>query len=177
MATKSGKTLGTMSASGFGIIQVAGDLSITQVLQSDAPPAEVVERLSREERAQLSAWAEEVVAAEAGLVTTKLVRASLNTHLGVKSVDEMVADMFPRATVYLNGWRNCAFGRELSIDAMIAQVMRIWTIVPHVKAATLEFSRTNFNREVLRNMNVWELRATLAFAMTKWQSYWEARNA
>ncbi|HHV7519315.1 TPA: hypothetical protein ACUNF5_000749 [Burkholderia orbicola] len=177
MATKSGKTLGTMSASGFGIIQVAGDLSITQVLQSDAPPAEVVERLSREERAQLSAWAEEVVAAEAGLVTTKLVRASLNAHLGVKSVDEMIADMFPRANVYLTGWRNCAFGRELSNDAMIAQVMRIWAIVPHVKVATLEFSRTNFNREMLRNMTAWELRATLAFAMTRWQSYWEARNA
>ncbi|NVE25675.1 hypothetical protein [Burkholderia glumae] len=166
-----------MSASGFGIIQVAGDLSITQVLQSGAPPLDVVERLSREERAQLSAWAEEVVAAEAGLVTTKLVRASLNTYLGVKSVDEMNADMFPRATVYLNGWRNCAFGRELSIDAIIAQVMRIWTIVPHVKTATLEFSRANFNRELLRNMTAWELRATLAFAMTKWQSHWEARNA
>jgi hypothetical protein len=60
---------------------------------------------------------------------------------------------------------------------MIAQVMRIWAIVPHVKVATLEFSRTNFNREMLRNMTAWELRATLAFAMTKWQSYWEARNA
>ncbi|WP_322037224.1 hypothetical protein [Burkholderia cepacia] len=177
MATKSTKPLGIMSASGFGIIQVAGDLSITQVLQPDAPPADAVERLSREERAQLSAWAEEVIAAEAGLVTTKLVRASLNSHLGVKSVEEMVSGMFPRANVYLNGWRNCALGRELSIDAMIAQVMRIWAIVPHIKTVTLEFTRTSFNREVLRNMTIWELRATLAFAMTKWQSYWEARNA
>ncbi|WP_080484176.1 hypothetical protein [Burkholderia cenocepacia] len=176
MATKSEKTLDTMSASGFGIIQVAGDLSITHVVQRDQPQVVEVARLSRVERGQLSSMAEEVVAAESGLISTKLVRASLNAHLSVKSVEEMTADMFPRATVYLNGWRNCAFGRELSIDAMVAQMLRIWAIVPHLKTSTLDFTRTNFNREVLRNMTVWELRATLAFAMTKWHSYWEARN-
>ncbi len=166
-----------MSASGFGIIQVAGDLSITQVLQQDQAAVIEVPRLSREERSQLSALTEEVVAAESGLISARLVRASLNLHLGVKSVEEMTADMFPRATVYLNGWRNCAAGRELSLDAMIAQMMRIWAIVPHLKTSTLEFTRTHFSREVLRNMSVWELRAALAFTMAKWSSYWEARNA
>ncbi len=166
-----------MSASGFGIIQVAGDLSITQVLQQDQAAVIEVSRLSREERSQLSALTEEVVAAESGLISARLVRASLNLHLGVKSVEEMTADMFPRATVYLNGWRNCAAGRELSLDAMIAQMMRIWAIVPHLKTSTLEFTRTHFSREVLRNMSVWELRAALAFTMAKWSSYWEARNA
>ncbi|HGL4259472.1 MULTISPECIES: hypothetical protein [Burkholderia cepacia complex] len=177
MATKSTKALSSMSASGFGIIQVAGDLSITQVLQQDQAAVIEVPRLSREERSQLSALTEEVVAAESGLISARLVRASLNLHLGVKSVEEMTADMFPRATVYLNGWRNCAAGRELSLDAMIAQMMRIWAIVPHLKTSTLEFTRTHFSREVLRNMSVWELRAALAFTMAKWSSYWEARNA
>ncbi|MCO8643863.1 hypothetical protein KGP93_11180 [Burkholderia multivorans] len=177
MATKSTKPLSSMSASGFGIIQVAGDLSITHVLQQDQAAVIEVARLSREERSQLSALTEEVVAAESGLVSARLVRASLNLHLGVKSVEEMTADMFPRATVYLNGWRNCAAGRELSIDAMVAQMMRIWAIVPHLKTSTLEFTRTHFSREVLRNMTVWELRAALAFTMAKWSSYWETRNA
>lgn len=110
-------------------------------------------------------------------MSTKIVRGALNAYLGVKSVDEMTPDMVQKAGVFLNGWRNCAFGRELSADAMVAQVLRIWTTVPHVKTATMEFTRTNFNREVLRTMTAWELRSTLAYAMIKWQSYWEARNA
>ncbi|WP_342320483.1 hypothetical protein [Burkholderia pseudomallei] len=177
METKLAKALSTMSASGFGIIQVAGDLSITQVVHQDQDEKPEVKRLTKEERVQLSTFTEEVVAAEMGLVSAKLVRASLNAYLGVRSVEDMTAEMFNRASIYLNGWRNCASGRELSIDAMVAQVMRIWTIAPPVKVATLDFTRANFSREILRNMTVWELRATLAFAMAKWQSYWEARNA
>lgn len=178
MTTQSTKDVASMSAMGNHIIQVGGDLSVTnvvmQALQQETP---VEPKLSREERSQLRAWADEVVAAEQGSVTTKIVRGALNAYLGVKSVEEMTPDMIPRAGVFLNGWRNCAFGRELSTDAMVAQVLRIWSIVPHLKATTMEFTRAHFNREVLRSMSIWELRTTLAFAMTKWQMYWEARNA
>ncbi|WP_353191986.1 hypothetical protein [Pandoraea pnomenusa] len=175
MATrKSTKALGSMTASGFGIIQVAGDLSITQVLHANGPAAPM---LSREERSKLSSLTEEVVLAESGIVSTRLVRASLNTHLNVGGVDGMTAEMFPRASLYLTGWKNCAAGQELSVEAMVAQVMRIWTIVPQLKATTLEFTRSHFSRDVLKTLSVWELRATLAYTMARWNTYWEARNA
>ncbi|VWC95691.1 hypothetical protein BLA17378_04883 [Burkholderia aenigmatica] len=179
MTTPSEKDAASITAMGSNIIQVSGDLSVTNNIVMQQPHAEVASaaKLSRHERGQLTAWAEEVVTAEQGNVTTKIVRGALNTYLGVKSVDEMTSDMVQRAALFLNGWRNCAFGRELSSDAMVAQVLRIWTIVPHLKTTTVEFTRMNFNREVLRSMTVWELRSTLAFAMAKWQSYWEARNA
>ena len=178
MTTPSEKDAAAQTAMGSNIIQVSGDLSVTHiVMQHPTEAAPAVSKLSRHERGQLSAWAEEVVAAEQGNVSTKIVRGALNAYLGVKSVDEMTPDMVQKAGVFLNGWRNCAFGRELSADAMVAHVLRIWTTVPHVKTATMEFTRTNFNREVLRTMTAWELRSTLAYAMIKWQSYWEARNA
>ncbi|MBN6732752.1 hypothetical protein [Burkholderia multivorans] len=178
MTTASEKNVAAQTAMGSHIIQVSGDLSVTNiVMQQPLEQMPAVVKLSRQERAQLAAWAEEVVAAEQGNVSTKVVRGALNAYLGVKSVDEMTPDMVQRAGVFLNGWRNCASGRELSTDAMVAQVLRIWTTVPHVKTATIEFARANFNREVLRTMTAWELRSTLAYAMVKWQAYWEARNA
>ncbi|VVD68764.1 hypothetical protein [Pandoraea commovens] len=164
-----------MTAMGSNIIQVSGDLSVTNIVVQRAK-ATSVGKLSRQERGQLSAWAEEVVTAEHGCVSSKIVRGALNSYLGVQSVEGITPDMIPKAAIFLNGWRNCAHGRELSNDAMVAQVMRMWGIVPLLKMPTIEFARANFNNELLRDMTVWELRATLAFTMTRWNSYWEARG-
>ncbi|WP_246185843.1 hypothetical protein [Pandoraea iniqua] len=166
-----------MTAMGSNIIQVSGDLSVTNiVVQQAKAKSPSIGKLSRQERGQLSAWAEEVVTAEQGSVSSKIVRGALNAYLGVQSVEGITPDMIQKASIFLNGWRNCAQGRELSNDAMVAQILRMWGIVPHIKMPTIEFARTNFNSELLRDMTMWELRATLAFTMTRWGSYWEARG-
>lgn len=177
MTTASENDNPLMTATGSNIIQVSGDLSVTNiVVQQAKTKSSPTGKLSRQERGQLSAWAEEVVTAEQGCVSSKIVRGALNAYLGVQSVEGITPDMIPKASIFLKGWRNCAHGRELSNDAMVAQVLRMWSIVPHIKLPTIEFARTNFNNELLRDMTVWELRATLAFTMTRWSTYWEARS-
>lgn len=183
MESKAGKLVESQSASGSNIIQIHGDFSITQILQSaqaacnEGAPESDQTKLSPEERAQLAIWTEEVVQAESGLVHSKIVRASLNAHLGVKNVGEMTAEMFNRATIFLQGWKSCALGRDLSPEATIAQILRMWTIVPGLRGTILEFTKFAFQREMLKSMTTWELRATLAYSMTRWQAYWEQRNA
>jgi len=184
MESKVQQSDGAMSATGSRNVQVQGDFSVTQILYvlpqaaNGSEAAETHEpRLTQEERAQLAIWADEVVQAESGLVSSKIVRAALNAHVGVKSVTGMTAEMFGRATVFLQGWKNCAAGRDLSPDAMIAQILRMWTIVPGLRGTILEFTKAAFQREMLKGMSTWELRTTLAYSMTRWQSYWEQRNA
>ncbi|MCG5260404.1 hypothetical protein EM868_00355 [Cupriavidus gilardii] len=175
---------GAMHATGSGIIQVAGDYSVTQILYQQAagnsdtaendPPAT---RLTPEERTQLAIWTDEVVQAESGLVSARIVRSALNSYLGVKGVDYMTPDMFGRASIFLQGWKSCAAGRELSSDASIAQILRMWVIVPGLRGTVTEFTRATFQREMLKGMSPWELRTTLSYCMTRWQAYWEQRNA
>jgi len=167
-----------MLATGSGIIQVAGDLSVVLT----AAPTELGQdtaaaKLSQEERLQLSVLTDEVVAAEAGLVTAKVVRSALNAHIGVKTVAAMTSADFPKATLYLSGWKACAAGKEISSDAAVAQVLRMWAIVPGLRGTVTEFTRATFQREMLKGMSPWELRTTLSYCMTKWQAYWEQRNA
>lgn len=65
---------------------------------------------------------------------------------------------------------------EQSDGAMSAKVLRVWTIVPGLRGTIVEFTKSEFQREMLKGMSTWELRATLAFSMTRWQAYWEQRN-
>lgn len=175
---------GAMHASGSSIIQVAGDYSVTQILYQQpgrnneaAAGEQPATKLGSEERTQLAIWTDEVVQAESGLVPAKIVRSALNSYLGVKGVDHMTPEMFGRASIFLQGWKSCAAGRELSLDATIAQILRMWAIVPGLRGTVTDFTRATFQREMLKGMTTWELRTTLSFCMTKWQAYWEQRNA
>lgn len=179
MATRPRNSSDPMTVVGSGNIQVGGDLHVTQILLPTSTLGErgAARKLSTPERQQLAIWADEVVDAEVGLISAKIVRASLNEYVGVKSVAEMTADMYVRASVYLQGWISCASGASLSHEACVAQVLRMWAIVPSLRGITNDFCRAEFQQELLKNMTIWELRTTMAFVMTKWQQHWELRNA
>lgn len=160
-------------AVGSGHVQIGGIVIINGYEVTPVQGARVGDQLlNPDQRAELTHLAEEIVQAEGGIITTKLVRASLNDYIGVGSVTEMTADCFERAVVYLTGWRNCAAGKELSQEASIAQILRMWAIVPGLRGVTNDFARATFGFSMLKNMTAWELRSTLAFVMAKWQNHW-----
>lgn len=177
MVTQSSRAPTNMSAPGSSNIQVGGNYTVTEIhvhngVQTEQPPRGP----SAAERAQLAQLVDEVVNAEAGLVCAKIVRATLNVHVDVKTVSEMTHEQFSRALVFLLGWKSCAQAKELTPDATIAQILRMWAAVPALRGLTTEFSRGVFHKERLKNMTSWELRCTLGFVMSRWQAYWEQRK-
>jgi len=161
---------------GSSNIQVGGDLHIT--VHNGVPlPLLVPETkmLSREQRRYISTLVAEVENAEQRVVSARLIRHSMNQELNVASIEEVSDDMYRKATMYLTGWKTCALGEHQGESAMVSQVLRIWTICPKEQPVISKFTRDHFGTSKMNDLNYWQMRCVLSFAMHLWSENWKGK--
>ncbi|MFJ2987855.1 hypothetical protein ACIPF8_08310 [Collimonas sp. NPDC087041] len=161
------------SAKGTGIIQVSGDLHIFNI----AAPIQPEKTLSWDQRQQLTRLVIEVEDAEKSIISQMRIRVALNKEMGVKGVQQMTPEIFPKAVTYLSGWRSCALGEHQYETAMIAQVIRMWIIVPTLKAEVEQFALRQFATSTLKDLDFWKMRCVLSFVMTSWSEHWKRKDS
>lgn len=169
------------SAKGNVIIQVSGDLNIINMIASPAVTTAQSEHslipLTWEQRQQLSKLVAEVEQAEKNITSQMRIRVALNKEMGVKGVQQMTPEIFPKAVTYLTGWRSCALGEHQYETAMIAQVIRMWVIVPTLKAEAEQFALRHFGSSTLKDLDYWKMRCILAFVMNSWAGHWKGKDS
>lgn len=160
-------------ATGNGIIQVGGDLHITVHTSMMTSP---IKMLTREQRQRISVLVAEVESAEKEIISQRRIRYALNRELNVGSIDEVSDEMYRKATMYLSGWRTCALGEHQIEAAMVSQVLRIWTICPTMQQQIVRFTRDQFSTSMMNDLNFWQLRCVLSYALNLWTIYWKGKS-
>ena|GEM_PF-775402 len=151
------------------------------------PPAPAKERMTIEQRAELTHIALQIELAEEGAVDAGTVWKALCNHLNGRGLEdvqdntELSHEQYWAARSYLDGWLACARGKSLPRTGMIREIMRMWGIRGGLRAATMEFCKERFRKNSLGDLTEHQLRATLWVAVADWRDYWaletETRNS
>ncbi|WP_211452598.1 hypothetical protein [Collimonas antrihumi] len=130
-----------------------------------------------DQRQQLTKLVVEVEQAEKSIISQMHIRVALNKEMDVKGVQQMTPDIFRKAVTYLAGWRSCALGEPQQEAAMIAQVIRMWVIIPTLKTEVEQFSLRQFGTSTLKDLDYWRMRCVLALAMSSWAEHWRGKSS
>ena len=146
------------------------------------PPAPAKERMTIEQRAELTHIALQIELAEEGAVDAGTVWKALCNHLNGRGLEdvrdntELSHEQYWAARSYLDGWLSCARGDSLPRTGMIREIMRMWGIRGALQSATLEFCKSRFRRNRLNDLTDAQLRAALWVTVADWRVYWEQRQ-
>ncbi|MGA4081129.1 hypothetical protein ACI2VA_04420 [Ralstonia nicotianae] len=180
-----GKTIHQSITDGNGNVQI-GKVVICdsgRMSQCHAPPSMVNERMTPEQRAELTHIALQIELAEEGGVNAGTVWGALYVHLngrGLGKADdnpELEHAQYWSARSYLDGWLACARGESMPRMAMIRQIMRMWEIRGGLRAATLDFCANRFRKKGLNDLSDDQVRAALWVTVVDWRSYWSQQQA
>jgi hypothetical protein len=163
-----------------------GNVQIGQVIlcgsaaraRCPTPPAPAKERMTIEQRAELTHIALQIELAEEGAVDAGTVWKALCSHLNghgledVRDNTELSHEQYWAARSYLDGWLACARGESLPRTGMIREIMRMWGIRGSLKPTTILFCETRFRITRLDDLTDTQLRAALWVTVADWRAYW-----
>lgn len=135
-----------------------GNVQIGQVIlcgsaarpRCSTPPAPAKERMTIEQRAELTHIALQIELAEEGAIDAGTVWKALCNHLNGRGLEEvrdnteLSHEQFWAARSYLDGWLACARGDNLPRTGMIREIMRMWGIRGGLRAATMELCERRY---------------------------------
>ena len=167
-----------------------GNVQIGQVIlcrldhrpRCPTPPAPAKERMTIEQRAELTHIALQIELAEEGAVDAGTVWKALCNHLNGRGLEdvrdntELSQEQYWTARSYLDGWLSCARGENMPRTGMIRELMRMWGIRGELQTATMAFCEARFSKDTLRDLSNAELRATLWVTFADWRVYWVAQQ-
>ncbi|MCT7309705.1 hypothetical protein N5J06_02005 [Ralstonia sp. CHL-2022] len=142
-----------------------------------SPPAPAKERMTIEQRAELTHIALQIELAEEGAVDAGTVWKALCNHLNGRGLEdvrdntELSHEQYWAARSYLEGWLSCARGESLPRTGMIREIMRMWGIRGGLRAATMAFCDTNFGVTALGELTDVQLRAALWLTFAHWRAH------
>jgi hypothetical protein len=143
-----------------------------------SPPAPAKERMTIEQRAELTHIALQIELAEEGAVDAGTVWKALCNHLNGRGLEdvrdntELSHEQYWAARSYLDGWLSCARGDSLPRTGMIRELMRMWGIRTGLRTATMSLCQSRFNTTTLGNLTDVQLRAAFWLTVADWQAYW-----
>ncbi|MEV8471668.1 hypothetical protein [Ralstonia sp. UNC404CL21Col] len=163
-----------------------GNVQIGQVIlcgsaarpRCSTPPAPAKERMTIEQRAELTHIALQIELAEEGAIDAGTVWKALCNHLNGRGLEEvrdnteLSHEQFWAARSYLDGWLACARGDNLPRTGMIREIMRMWGIRGGLRAATMELCERRYGASCLGSMTDAQLRAALWVTVADWRDYW-----
>ncbi len=172
-----GKTIHQSITDGNGNVQIGKVVicDVNRVSQCHAPPSTVNDRMTPEQRAELTHIALQIELAEEGLVNAGIVWDALCAHLnglGLNAKSALKHDQYWEARAYLDGWLSCARGDNLPRAAMVRQIMRMWHVRSGLKPATLTYCEDRFGTRSLNALTNSQLRAALWTTVADWHAYW-----
>jgi len=167
-------------SAGNGNVQIGQVILCRSAAHSRCPtqPAPAKERMTIEQRAELTHIALQIELAEEGAIDAGTVWKALCNHLNGRGLEEvrdnteLSHEQYWAARSYLDGWLACARGDSLPRTGMIREIMRMWGIRPGLRAATIELCDARFNKKALNELTDTELRAALWITAADWRSYW-----
>ncbi|MRS99488.1 hypothetical protein GJQ57_12620 [Ralstonia pickettii] len=163
-----------------------GNVQIGQVIvcgsathsRCPTPPAPAKERMTIEQRAELTHIALQIELAEEGAVDAGTVWKALCNHLNGRGLEdvrdntELSHEQYWAARSYLDGWLACARGDSLPRTGMIREIMRMWGIRGGLRASTMTLCERRFRAKALTDLTDAQLRAALWVTVADWQAYW-----
>ena len=163
-----------------------GNVQIGQVIlcrpaarsRCPTPPAPPKERMTIEQRAELTHIALQIELAEEGAVDAGTVWKALCNHLNGRGLEdvrdntELSHEQYWVARSYLDGWLACARGESLPRTGMVREIMRMWGIRGGLRASTMALCEGRFRAKVLTDLTDAQLRAALWVTVADWQAYW-----
>ena len=163
-----------------------GNVQIGQVIlcgsaaraRCPTPPAPAKERMTIEQRAELTHIALQIELAEEGAVDAGTVWKALCNHLNGRGLEdvrdntELSHEQYWAARSYLDGWLSCARGESMPRTGMIREINRMWCIRGGLEAVTIEFCETQFGKNTLAELKEVEVRAALWLTFADWHAYW-----
>jgi hypothetical protein len=167
-----------------------GNVQIGQVIlcgsaaraRCPTPPAPAKERMTIEQRAELTHIALQIELAEEGAVDAGTVWKALCNHLNGRGLEdvrdntELSHEQYWAARSYLDGWLSCARGDSLPRTGMIREIMRMWGICIGLRSATMELCKARFNKVALGQLTDVQLKVALWITVADWQEYWKQRE-
>ena len=163
-----------------------GNVQIGQVIlcrldhrpRCPTPPAPAKERMTIEQRAELTHIALQIELAEEGAVDAGTVWKALCNHLNGRGLEdvrdntELSHEQYWAARSYLDGWLSCARGDSLPRTGMIREIMRMWGIRSGLRASTMALCEGRFHAKALTDLTDTQLRAALWVTVADWRAYW-----
>ena len=147
------------------------------------PPPPAKERMTIEQRAELTHIALQIELAEEGAVDAGTVWKALCNHLNGRGLEdvrdntELSHEQYWAARSYLDGWLACARGDSLPRTGMIRELMRMWGIRGGLREATIGFCSAQFQKTTLQKLTDAQLRAALWVTVADWRQFWEHNEA
>ena len=141
-----------------------------------SPPAPARERMTIEQRAELTHIALQIELAEEGAVDAGTVWKALCNHLNGRGLEdvrdntELSHEQYWAARSYLDGWLSCARGESLPRTGMIREIMRMWGIRGGLRYSTLALCEHRFGKRTLAGLTEWQLRAALWVTVADWRA-------
>ncbi|WP_316867066.1 hypothetical protein [Ralstonia mannitolilytica] len=148
-----------------------------------SPPAPAKQRMTIEQRAELTHIALQIELAEEGAVDAGTVWKALCNHLNGRGLDdvrdntELSHEQYWAARSYLDGWLACARGESLPRTGMIREIMRMWGIRGGLRASTMALCERRFHVKTLTDLTDTQLRAALWVTAADWRAYWKQQPA
>lgn len=148
-----------------------------------AYPAANEDRMTTEQRLELTKVALQIEQAEEGLVDAATIWQAMCDHLNGRGLDnigdntELSQAQFWAARTYLDGWLACARGDNLPRNGMIREIMRMWGIRGGLREATIGFCQARFHNPSLQKLTEAQLRAALWVTVADWRQFWEHNEA
>lgn len=148
-----------------------------------AYPAAHEDRMTTEQRLELTKVALQIEQAEEGFVDAATIWQAMCDHLNGRGLDnigdntELSQAQFWAARTYLDGWLACARGDNLPRNGMMREIMRMWGIRGGLRASTIEFCETRFRTRTLTDLTEPQLRAALWVTVADWRSYWAQQQS
>ncbi|WP_454845436.1 hypothetical protein [Ralstonia thomasii] len=161
-----------------------GNVQIGQVIlcgsaahsRCPTPPAPAKERMTIEQRAELTHIALQIELAEEGAVDAGTVWKALCNHLNGRGLEdvrdntELSHEQYWTARSYLDGWLSCARGDSLPRTGMIREIMRMWGIRGGLRASTIALCEARFHAKTLADLTDTQLRAALWLTVADWRA-------
>ncbi|OCS48531.1 hypothetical protein [Ralstonia pickettii] len=147
------------------------------------PPAPAKERMTIEQRAELTNIALQIELAEEGTIDAGTVWKALCNHLNGRGLEdvrdntELSHEQYWAARSYLDGWLSCARGESLPRTGMIRELMRMWGIRSGLRAATIALCEARFGTIALADLTDAQLRAALWVTVADWRAYWTLQQS
>lgn len=168
---------------GSGNVQIGKirKLVICEPSSASACPAHPIaheERMTTEQRLELTQVALQIEQAEDGLVDAATIWQAMCAHLNGRGLDDIGDNtglsqaQFWAARTYLDGWLACARGDNLPRNSMMREIMRMWGIRGGLRASTIDLCETRFRTRSLTDLTETQLRAALWVTVADWRAYW-----
>jgi len=168
-----------------------GNVQIGQVIlcgsaarsRCPTPPEPAKERMTIEQRAELTHIALQIELAEEGAIDAGTVWKALCSHLNgrglqdVRDNTDLSHEQYWAARSYLDGWLSCARGESLPRTGMIREIMRMWGIRGGLRPCTMRLCEYLFGQCTLSSLSDTQLRAALWLTVAEWQAYWATQQS